>query len=355
MSRPIARRGWRLSLLLAATAAIVGLVPRPGAADEGRVWLDDGQLRVGIAPELGGRVVHLSLPGRENLLKVGDALAEVPAPEPAADGVDIPYMGHVLWIGPQSAWWSDQDVNPARRDAQAPWPPDPWLVYGRNRILERSGGALALEGMDSPVSGLRVSQRFRLSGQAPATMVLDAEATNIRDRDVRGDLWFNTRLPAASRVFVPVARPGDARLRADEDGFFASPVAWWDDGLYSLQAEPPPEGRGGRRGKVFIAPSAGWIAGFNAGQLLLIRFQRQPEASIDPEHGQVEIYQQWHHDDPGAGLLELEVHAPVRTLAPGGSMRAGETWTVFAYDGPDTLEAQRAALLEALRSLRLER
>jgi len=351
VSGAISRRRRRLSLLLVALAA---LLPLAGAADEGRVWLDDGQLQVAVAPDLGGRVVHLSLPGRANLLKVGSALAEVPPPEPAADGVDIPYMGHVLWIGPQSAWWLDQDVNPARRAAKAPWPPDPWLAYGRNRILEQSADALALEGVDSPVSGLRASQRFRLAGKAPATVVLEAEATNIRDRDVRGDLWFNTRLPAASRVFVPVARPEDARLRADEDGFFAGPVAWWEDGLYSLQAEPPPEGRGGRRGKVFIAPSAGWIAGFNAGQLLLIRFQRQPGELIDPEHGQVEVYQQWHHDDPDAGLLELEVHAPVRTLAPGATMHAGETWTVFAYDGPDTLEAQRAALLEALRSLGLD-
>ncbi|HLT43821.1 MAG TPA: DUF4380 domain-containing protein, partial [Luteimonas sp.] len=57
--------------------------------------------------------------------------------------------------------------------------------------------------------------------------------------------------------------------------------------------------------------------------------------------------------DPDSGLLELEVHAPMRTLAPGGSMAAGETWTVFPYDGPDTLEAQRAALLQALDSLGL--
>src|SRR5690606_7362995 len=176
---------------------------------------------------------------------------------------------------------------------------------------------------------------------------------NVRDREIERDLWFNTRLPAASRVFVPVAGPEDARLRADGDDFFAGPVAWWEDGLYSLQAEPPPQGKGGRRGKVFIRPSAGWLAGFNAGQLLLIRFDLQPDASIHPEHGQVEVYQQWHHDDPGAGLLELEVHAPLGRLAPGESMRAAETWTVLPYDGPETLEAQRAALLEALREVGL--
>lgn len=318
-----------------------------------RILLDDGHLEVGIAPALGGRVVHLALPGRANLLKVGPAVDSHPDPVPHAEGPDLAYFGHELWLGPQSRWWLDQDVNPARRAVAAPWPPDPWLAQAPNRILARSAVHLALEGVDSPVSGLRARQTFRLSGSAPGTLALTASAVNVRDRPVRRDLWFNTRLPAASRVFAPVARPGDARLRADEDATFAGPVAWWQDGLYSLQLEPPPPGKSGRRGKVFIAPAAGWIAGFNAGQLLLIRFPRHDDAAIDAEHGQVELYQQWHPEDPAAGVLELEVHAPVRTLGPGEEMQAGETWTVFPYEGPDTLEAQRAALEDALRRVGL--
>lgn len=341
----------RLGRLCALSALALLALPAVHATE--RVRLDDGHLQVDIAPALGGRIVHLSLPGRPNLLKVGEAVANVAPPVPTAQGENIPYMGHELWTGAQSRWWLDQDVNPERRAAAAVWPPDPFLAYGRNRIVERSSQALVLEGVDSPVSGLRANQSFRLSGRAPATLELGAEAVNVRDREVRRDLWFNTRLPAGSRVFVPVARPADARLRADEDATFAGPVAWWEDGLYSLQADPPPAGKAGRRGKVFIAPAAGWIAGFSAGQLLLIRFERQPDTAIDPEHGQVELYQQWHAGDPDAGLMELEVHAPMRTLAPGDTMRAGETWTVVPYDGPDTLEAQRDALEAALRDVGL--
>ncbi|MGJ4802522.1 DUF4380 domain-containing protein [Luteimonas sp. SDU82] len=338
-----------LGAALCATAAATPVgQPPPGPE---RIRLDDGHLQLEVVPGVGARVVHLSLPGRGNVLRVGAALDTTPAPGPTADGPDLPYFGHELWLGPQSRWWLDQDLNPQRRAAAAPWPPDPWLAHGRNRIVERSALSLVLEGEASPVSGLQATQSFRLSGRAPATVELVAEAINRRDREVRRDLWFNTRLPAGSRVFAPVARPGDARLRADPDAVFAGPVGWWEDGLYSLQLDPPPPGKTGRRGKIFIAPSAGWIAGFNAGQLLLIRFERQPDAAIDPEHGQVEIYQQWHADDPQAGILELEVHAPLRRLAPGESMRAGETWTLFPYDGPDTLQAQRAALEAALRAL----
>jgi hypothetical protein len=338
-----------VALLLLGVAAAM-----PAAATE-RIVLDDGRMRVEVAPALGGRILHLSLPGRGNVLRVGPAVGSVPAPEPAADGPDLPYFGHELWLGPQSQWWLDQDVNPARRAAAAPWPPDPWLGHARNRVVERSAQALVLEGVPSPVSGLQATQGFRLAGGAAPTMELVAEAVNRRERPVRRDLWFNTRLPAGSRVFAPVAEPAHARLRADDDAVFDGPVGWWEDGLYSLELEPPAPGKTGRRGKIFIAPSAGWIAGFNAGQLLLIRFERQDDALIDPEHGQVEIYQQWHHDDPDAGVLELEVHAPVRTLAPGESMRAGEAWTLLPYDGPEMREAQRAALEQALEALGLAR
>lgn len=342
------RRSCGLVAAGAFAAALSLLVPAAPATE--RVRLDDGHLQVEIAPALGGRILHVSLPGQPNLLKVGAAVDTAPAPVPDADAGNIPYLGHELWLGPQSRWWLDQDVNPQRRAAAAQWPPDPWLAHARNRVVEHSATRLVLEGVRSPVSGLQATQSYRLSGRAPGTLELFAEAVNARGRELRRDLWFNTRVPAGSRVFVPVAKPEHARLRADENELYAAPVAWWRDGLYSLQLDPPPAGRRGRRGKVFIAPAAGWIAAFQGGQLLLIRFERQPDAAIDPEHGQVELYLDWRQDDPGAGLIELEVHAPMRTLAPGEAMRAGETWTVLPYDGPDAIEAQRAALEAALRS-----
>src|SRR5690606_6816947 len=139
--------------------------------------------------------------------------------------------------------------------AAPPCPRGPCLAHARNRIVASGPHALVLEGVARPVSGLQATQSFRLSGGTPATLELGAEAMNRRDRDVRRNLWFNTRLPAGSRVFAPVARPGDARLRADADAVFDGPVAWWQDGLYSLQLVPPSAGKGGRRGKIFIVPA----------------------------------------------------------------------------------------------------
>ncbi|PZQ21579.1 MAG: hypothetical protein DI562_20555 [Stenotrophomonas acidaminiphila] len=55
-----------------------------------------------------------------------------------------------------------------------------------------------------------------------------------------------------------------------------------------------------------------------------------------------------HAGDVQAGLLEMEVHAPFRTLAAGEAMQAQERWTLLAYDGPETQEAQVAFLCERL-------
>lgn len=353
MGRRRGVRSRRIPGVMLAIAVLAALLAAPLAGATERIRLDDGHLQVDVAPALGGRLLHVSLPGAPNLLRVGPAVATDPAPAPAADAPNLPYLGHELWTGPQSGWWRDQDLNPQRRDAGAQWPPDPWLAHARNRVLERTPTSLRLEGVASPVSGLQATQSYRLSAQSPATLRLEAEAVNRRDRPVRRDLWFNTRVAPTSHVYVPVARQADARLRADEDDTYAGPVAWWEDGLYSLQLDPPPAGKAGRRGKIFIAPSAGWIAAFDAGQLLLIRFERQPDATIEAEHGQVELYLEWIAADPGAGLLELEVHAPLRTLAPGASMQAAETWTVLPYAGPETREAHRAALEQALETLGL--
>ena len=84
-----------------------------------------------------------------------------------------------------------QPLQPARRKAL--------FAHARNRIVQSGPHALVLEGVASPVSGLQATQSFRLSGDTPGTLELGAEAVNRRDRDVRRNLWFNTRLPAGSR------------------------------------------------------------------------------------------------------------------------------------------------------------
>lgn len=320
------------------------------AAPVEEILLDNGTLQLTVTPALGGRVLGLRRAGEANFLKIGEAVRTTPQPRVAADADDIAYLGHDVWVGPQSEWWLHQQANPARRQARANWPPDPYLGFATTRIEQRTPALLALAGVDSPVSGVRLRKRFAFSRERPDGVELQVEARNVRDRAVAWDLWFNTRVAAATRVFVPVSRAADVRVQPAGAGF-GVPAHAEGGGLFVLS---PQDDAGAQRGKFLLQPAAGWMAGFQGRQALVIRFAHQPRERIHPEHGQVELYVDAPAGDAGAGLLEMEVHAPYRQLAPGASMQAGERWTLLRYDGPDDAEAQRRFLCGQAAALALE-
>jgi hypothetical protein len=323
-------------------AGVLMGLPLAAAAVES-VRLDNGTVVLEVTPELGGRGLGFSLQGRANLLKIGEAVAAQPDPEVSASAGDIGYLGHDVWLGPQSQWWTRQHANPARRDAKANWPPDPYLAFAQTRVLERSSHRLVLEGVPSPVSGVQLRKTFALSAQRPDTAIVHVQARNIRDTPVAWDLWFNTRVAPSTRVYVPVASQQDVRVEPVAGAGLAPLLPRLQDGLFSFERAPLPEGMSGRRGKVFLQPSAGWMAGFAGDQLFIIRFTHRERSLIHPEQGQVELYLD-DTADASKGLLEMEVHAPYRSLQPEQTMEAEESWSVLAYDGEDTYEAQVAFL-----------
>lgn len=330
-----------------ATAVAVAAEPVPA-----RVRLESSGLHMEVSPRLGGRMLHLSLPGAPNLLLVGETVDSQPDPKVSASADNIPYMGHEVWTGPQSQWWTGQALNPARRKAAAVWPPDPWLSHAPAKVLDQGDTHLVVEGAASPVSGVQLVQAFSLAHERAELAV---EMRNIRKEPVSRDIWFNSRVPPQTRVYVPVAADGSGvRVRSDTDGGYDALVTRSDDGLFSLELLPPGEGLLGRRGKVFIQPEAGWIAGFNAGQAFVIHFEKQPAERIHPEQGQVELYLDWRPDPAYPSLMELEVHAPYVALDPGQSTTAREWWIVRRYDGPDRRDAQVAFLRRMLDEAGIE-
>ena len=177
------------------------------------------------------------------------------------------------------------------------WPPDPYLAFAQTRVVARAPDRLVLEGIDSPVTGVRLLKSFAFDPADPATLDVSALARNIRDRPVSRDLWFNTRTSAATRVYVPVATAADVRIEAAE----AMAPAWRiDAGVFAFL--PPSTAGASRRGKVLMQPSAGWMAGFAHRQAFVIRFDHQPRSAIHPQQGQVELYLD-HDEDIAAGLL----------------------------------------------------
>lgn len=298
--------------------------------------LDNGTVRAGVTDAIGGRLLSFSLRGRQNFLLL-DATAGDPCAAPAAGGRHVPFQGHEVWLGPQRDWWRDQDVDPGRAAAAAVWPPDPWLTLARYEIVARGAGVFAVRGPASPLSGMRLYKRYALVDGHSDSLALDVVAENAGTATVARDIWFNTRVPVATEVYVPVA--GRADVRAEPDG----PLdVRFGDGVLSLS--PPAPGQAARKGKLFIQPAAGWIAAFRDGQALVIAFAHQPRAAIHPGQGQVELYQDADPARPRRGLLELEVHAPYVRLAPGARMAAHERWTLLAYEGAATRAAHLAFL-----------
>ena len=317
-------------------------VPLTASAVE-TVRLDNGTVILEVTPQLGGRGLGFSLQGRDNLLKVGEAVTAQPDPEVSATAGDIGYLGHDVWLGPQSQWWTRQHANPVRRDAEANWPPDPYLAFADTRIVEHTHERLVLEGIPSPVSGVQLRKTFSLSPKQSNTVLVHVQARNIRDTPIAWDLWFNTRVSPTTRVYVPVASKQDVRVESSAGAALGELLPRIRDGLFSFEHQPLPKGLSGRRGKVFLQPSAGWMAGFADDQLFIIRFTHRERSLIHPEQGQVELYLD-ETLDTSKGLLEMEVHAPYRTLQPDQTMEAEESWTVLPYDGADTDEAQVAFL-----------
>lgn len=331
--------------LILALCCLPAIAPAAPATDHGvrRLVLDNGSVRLEATDAFGGRVLAWHLVGEPNVLKVGEAVYTQPAPRADAEAGDIPYFGHDVWVGPQSEWWLHQEVNPARRQAAANWPPDPFLSLARTRVAARNEQRIVLEGVDSPVTGVRLRKSFALSNTQPQTVELTAEARNIRATPIAWDLWFNTRVAASTRVFVPVAAQQDFDLQTTPAEGIQPPQHRWTGGLFELTGQWA-DADSVQRGKYRLQPSAGWLAGFAGRQVLLIRFEHQPRERIHREQGQVELYLEAPSRAPGDGLLELEVHGPYRQLAPRARMQLREQWTLLRYDGPDTPQAQRAFL-----------
>lgn len=307
--------------------------------------LENNNIAFKATPDIGGRVLSFSLLNRANFLKLSEEVKANPNPVVSAEAHNIGYFGHEMWVGPQSAWWTQQTMNAERRAAKAIWPPDPYLILAKNQILQQDEKILSLKSPESPITGVQLTKTYRLIDEAPNSIALDVQARNIRKEKIQWDIWFNTRVDQDTLAYVPVANADDIRVSHLTNNKIAPLTYTLENKIFSLDVTPPPEGKAIRRGKIFIQPSAGWIAAFKGDQAFVIQFAHQSPDVIHPEQGQVELYHDYQPEDPKNGLLELEVHAPYVTLAPGEVMDASERWTVLPYTGEPT----RAAHIEFLQ------
>jgi hypothetical protein len=339
----------KISLLIAVMLQTVAA----GATQEGNapLLLKNSQIEAGVLPRVGGRIVLLRKPGGPNVLLSDPALWEEPEeaiPTPETLNRDRyffkPYNGHILWVGPESEWYNQQTFYPQKKGDN--WPPDPFLIWGRYTVLEKTERRLVLQSPESPVSGVVFTKTIEL---APTGEVrLKYTARNIRQTPVSWDLWSNTRVSPFASVYVPLR--GKIRIETETgENFERQPLQYeLVDRFFTIANRRPlaaPFTSTG--GKAFLDVRAGFIAAFENGMCLIKRFPLVEDARLSKGQSNVEVYYNLDASKADSNLMELENHGPSETLPPGGTMEMNESLTVAEYTGEPT-PAARIAFLSAL-------
>ncbi len=332
---------WLLAILLILSVFVFCSVKK-----DDLIILHNDKVELGILTEVGGRVVLLRKPGLQNVFKSDDRLWRNPKenrPEISAFSDFKAYNGHIVWVGPQSEWWTHQNLNEQRRASKADWPPDPYLIYGKYKVIEQDHSRIKMRSPASPISGIRLFKEISL--ESDGKVIFTATAENISKDTICWDLWMNTRLDGFAKAYVPVGDAGIREFIHSEDDIKEITPFKIESGYFSFSPSIPTKPKKEQVQEVHLSPLKGFIAGFTGQQMLLIRFDLLDEDRIHPEHGQVELYSfiDSAATDP---LLELEVHSEYKSLAPGATMSFTEIWEILPYNGKDNAAEQRKFLCE---------
>jgi len=315
--------------------------------DDGAVvYLEYRGLKAGFLPEVGGRLVFLGDAKGPNLLKADSSLwneAEADRMEAGPHAQWKDYFGHIVWPGPQLAWWTRQDLNPVRKAREAPWPPDPYLIYGAYTVRERSARMIRMESPHSPVSGITLIKEYRLHKEG---LEIILEMKNSSDREQSWDIWSNARFEASTPFFVPAMGKEGCRLESRETPWSSPVVANWEEGAFSFKELPPDSGTYTRSGKAFLHPGQGRMVAFPRGKMLVMDFPWVAPEDIHPEQGFVEVFLD-RPLDLAQGLLELEHHTAYVNLQAGESNTTREFWHLLEVPDLGTME-ERLAVYERM-------
>lgn len=310
------------------------------------ITLSNGTIEIGILPEVGGRLVHVSMVGQANILMADSAQwNESEEQRPSLDP-KVPfqaYNGHITWLNPQSEWWSKQDSIPELRDAQALWPPDPYLILAPYSIVGQKSNEIALISPESPFTKVQFTKIYTIEGN---TITLTTMARNISTDTVSWGLWHNTRMNGWDAVFVQADSLALQKTSYMEQGDNQIPQLHYTNGFYSYEADQPVGTQPVYKSKSFFNVETPLIAGFHQNQWLIIRSDAIDPNKIHLEEARVELYLE-NSDTPSKDLQELEIQFPYQKIAPQAFIEATETWEIMPGSGL----TDKTELLEELKGL----
>lgn len=266
-------------------------------------WLERGDLRLGLVPELGGRLLSVRYRGTELLWRnaelLDDDLRGEYAPNSGRMGDWVNYGGDKTWPAPQG--WDGPD--------QWPGPPDPVLDSGPFTAVA-DGDTVTMTSAPDPRTGLRFTRAITILDDG---YELRLEAANVSPRPVRWALWNVTQLPGGGPVTAGLRRPDVVALVAGT----GTPEYTVDGDRLVVPAQDVV-------GKLGVPGTAGWVT---YGPLTL-SFDVDPAGEYPDEGSPLEIWLE--HPlpeplaslgdlDPPARIVELEVLGPLTSLEPGAT------------------------------------
>ncbi len=272
--------------------------------------LSAGDLRVGVIPAPGARIISLMYAGAELLYhdaRLAGDLPGLPADRSAAQlkaalGFRL-WGGDKTWLAPQSAW--GDGLPPIDLDGGA---------YACREIKH----GLELESPLCRETGLKIIRRITLDESAALT--LREELYNPGPEPSARGVWNVTQFLRPMQVYAPIPL---AELRAyDNEGDSHAArerCAHTEDGQWTrIDCKEPLHFKFGgiaQRGEIYAVYQAGGAS---------IAYQRRFRADPAAEylHGSsFEIY-----NSPDQNYLEIELHAPARLLQAGESQTLEQQW-----------------------------
>jgi hypothetical protein len=282
------------------------------------ITLSNSAVEIKLLPAVGGTLVSASLVGQENILNSDSALwNETPEKRPGMDPSEPfkAYNGMIVWLSPQSEWWTKQDTYPALKKSRSSWPPDPYLTCAAYKITHLTDSEITMVSPESPNTHVQFSKTFRIEGNK---IFISASARNCSHDTVSWGLWFNTRMNGWDKVYVPADSTDLVKTQYMPDPEIHLPALMYADGCFYYEAVAPEVGKPAYKSKSFISAEIPIIIGYKANQWLIIHGINRDRAHIHPEQGQVEIYIE-NSGDKAHDLQELEMHFAYVKIAPGAT------------------------------------
>jgi hypothetical protein len=287
-----------------------------------------GRLKLVFTPGVGGRITGCLFDGR-SLFFTDPVLEGKPIPAPGSfdemkrvkreRGFCL-YGGYKTWLSPQGAWpdavpYYDLDSGP-------------WTASFRE---EPEAVRVTLESPVCRESGVRL-KRSVFMGAAEPRVAIEETIENAGARPVRHGLWDVIQLVRPGFVYLPVAEksrfedgikvfreetPGrDAALRLLETSGGMASVRCTEAVRFKFGTDSP----------------QGWIAGFfpaREGRWIVFGIAGEVPRGASWGHGcSAEVF-----NSDGSPNFEMEIHGPVRELAPGETFRWRTRWAFGEADG----------------------